>query len=246
MRYKITFSYDGSNFSGYQKQPKLRTVQGELEKALKYINNNKDTVVTSSGRTDALVHAHNQVCHVDIDVSITPYKLKRAINSLTPDDIYVKNVEKVDDEFHARYFVKSKEYIYKINTSEYDPLNRNYIYQYNKKLDIKQMKKALKYFKGTHDFKCFTSGEEKENTIRTIFKVKIEEKNNIITIKFIGSGFLKYMVRIMVGTLIKVGENKIKPEYIKELLLSEKRIKKKYKAPANGLYLNKIEYKKES
>jgi tRNA pseudouridine38-40 synthase len=115
VRYKITFSYDGSKFNGYQKQKGIKnTVQGYMEKALKYINNNKATKLSSSGRTDKGVSAYMQVGHADINVNITPYKLKRALNSLLNDDIHVFHVEEVDSEFHARYMVKKKTYMYEV------------------------------------------------------------------------------------------------------------------------------------
>ena len=137
MRYLIKFSYDGTNFSGYQRQDGQRTIQEEMEKALKGINGGIDTILNSSGRTDKGVHALCQMAHVDINVNITPYKLKRAMNSNLPSDIHVINTEVVDDNFHARYMVKEKEYQYKLNMGEYNPIERNYVYQYCKKLNVK-------------------------------------------------------------------------------------------------------------
>lgn len=241
-RYKLIFSYDGTKFNGYQKQPNLRTVQGEIEKALKFINNKKYTKIVSSGRTDAFVHANNQVAHVDIDVEITEYKLKCALNSLLPDDIYIKTVLCASSDFHARYMVKSKEYIYKLNIKEYNPIERNYIYQYNKALNIDKIKESFKYLEGKHDFRAFTSDDNKLNTIRIIYSITLIEKNGILIFKFIGSGFLKYMIRIMIGVFIKVGEEKIEPEYIKKILNSKDRKKAFFTASPSGLYLNKVNY----
>ena len=218
MRYKIIFSYDGTNFNGYQKQKGLRTIQSEMEKALKQINDNKNVKFSSSGRTDAYVHANNQVGHADLFVNITEYKLKRALNSLLPEDIYVKETKIVNDDFHARYDVKSKEYLYKINLGDYNVIERKYVYQYNKELNVNRMKKASKYLIGTHDFSAFSSNEDKkENNIIKIYKIIFSKKNNILYIRFIGSGFLKYMVRIMVATLIKVGEGKLDCNEIKNI-----------------------------
>ena len=121
MRYLITFSYDGSKFKGYQKQPRLKTVQGEIEKALKELNTDPVTI-HGSGRTDAGVHAFNQKAHFDLDIDITEEKLHKALNSLLNDYIYIKKVEEVDSTFHARFNVSAKEYIYKINMGEYDPV----------------------------------------------------------------------------------------------------------------------------
>lgn len=243
MRYKIVFSYDGTRFNGYQKQPSLLTIQGEMEKALKYINNDKNTVIHSSGRTDRGVHANNQVCHVDINVDITEYKLKRALNSLLPDDIYVKSTQVVSDDFHSRYMAKSKEYYYLINLNEFDPIKRNYVYQFCKGLDIGKMKEASKCFLGKHDFRVFSNTEEDEkDTIREIYDIKFEEKDGILKITFNGNGFLKYMVRTMVGTLIEVGKGKITKDDISNSLLNKQKLKQFKKAPSCGLYLNNVFY----
>lgn len=242
-RYLINFSYDGSNYNGYQKQKGLNTIQERLEMAAKYINNSKDTKVSSSGRTDAHVHAINQYAHLDIDVNITEYKLKRAFNSLLPDDIYVKNVKIVDQNFHARYMVKEKEYIYKINMGEYNPLERNYVLQLGKKLDINKMNKAIKYFIGEHDFESFSSSQDrKENNIRNIYDAFIEYNNNNIIIHFKGSGFLKYMVRIMVGTLIDIGLSNLDEKEIPKIFSKENKTFTKKVAKAEGLYLNDVKY----
>ena len=243
MRYLITFSYDGTNFNGYQKQDGLRTVQDEIEKVLKYINGGKDTAITSSGRTDKGVHAMCQKAHTDIDVKITPYKLMRAMNSNLPGDIHVIKTEVVDDNFHARYMVKEKEYQYKLNMGECNPCMRNLVYQYGKKLDILKMKEAIKYFVGTHSFKSFTPNKDKrENYIRTINYVSIKEKDDILTFTFRGNGFIKYQIRNMVGYLIKVGEGKKNGEDIPKILLSEDRRMASITAHAEGLYLTKVTY----
>jgi tRNA pseudouridine38-40 synthase len=245
-RYLITFSYDGSNFKGYQKQPKQRTIQGELESVLKTINDNKKVDVHASGRTDASVHALNQKAHFDLDIIITNDKLKQALNSMLPNDIYVKNVEEVGSSFHARYNVKSKEYIYIINLGEYNPLERNYIYQYNKKLDIVEMERALKYLEGEHSFKSFTStDEEKEDYVRRIVQTNLIRDirdTNKITLSFLGTGFLKYMVRNMVGTLIEVGEGKRKSEEIITILDKQDRRCAGITANPEGLYLKNVHY----
>lgn len=243
MRYLITFSYDGTNFNGYQRQEGLRTVQEEMEKALKYINGGVDTIITASGRTDKGVHALCQKAHVDIGVRITPYKFMRAMNSNLPSDIHVIKTEVVDESFHARYMVKEKEYQYQLNMGEYNPCMRNLVYQYNKKLDVDKMQEAIKYFMGTHSFKSFTPNKDKrENYIRTINYVSIKEKDNILTFTFRGNGFIKYQIRNMVGYLIKVGENKKKGDDIPKILLKEDRRQASITAHAEGLYLTKVIY----
>lgn len=241
-RYLIDFSYSGANFSGYQKQPGKRTVQGEIEKVLSSINNNS-VKLTSSGRTDALVNAIHQKAHFDLDKKIGAYKLNGALNSYLPDDIYVNSVTEVDNLFHARYMVKSKTYEYLINTRDYNPLLRTHVYQYCKPLNIRKMKEAVKYFIGKHDFTTFVSAEDKkEDKVREIYDATVDEKEGIIKITFKGSGFLKYQVRNMVGTLIKVGEEKVSPDIILSLLEKKDRKCAFLCAPAQGLTLTDVKY----
>ena len=241
-RYLIDFSYSGANFSGYQKQPGKRTVQDEIEKVLSSINNNS-VKLTSSGRTDALVNAIHQKAHFDLDKEIGAYKLNGALNSYLPDDIYVNSVTKVDNLFHARYMVKSKTYEYLINTGDYNPLLRTHVYQYCKPLNIRKMKKAVKYFIGKHDFTTFVSAEDKKkDKVREIYDASVDEKDGIIKITFKGSGFLKYQVRNMVGTLIKIGEEKVLPDIILSLLEKKDRKCAFLCAPAQGLTLTDVKY----
>ena len=246
MRYFMSFSYDGSKYKGYQKQPNEKTIQEEIEKALTKINSNKEVTINASGRTDAGVHAINQKAHFDADLIIDCDKLKHSLNSIIPNDIYVKGIVNVSDDFHARYSVKAKEYIYKINMGTYNPIEKDYIYQLNKRLDISEMQRALKYLEGTHDFRSFTKcDEEKEDYERTIVQATLERdsKNiNKITISFLGTGFLRYMVRNMVGTLIEIGEGKYRSEDIINILQARDRTKAGICAPACGLYLKDVFY----
>lgn len=246
MRYFITFSYDGSKYSGYQKQPKGRTIQGELEKVLKKINSNKPVNVSASGRTDAGVHALNQRAHFDLDNDFEESRLKTSLNGLLPKDIYVKNVEKVSNDFHARFNVRAKEYIYKINMGEYNPIELDYVYQYNNKLNVAEIERALKYLEGTHNFKSFTKADdEKEDYNRTIIKTNVIRSTkdiNKITISILGTGFMRYMVRNIVGLLIEIGEGKRKSEDIFEIIEAEDRTKAGKTAPAAGLYLKDVYY----
>lgn len=245
MRYLITLSYDGTNYKGYQTQPGLVTIQEQIEKALTKINDGKKTTFTSSGRTDKGVHAKMQCGHADLDINITEYKLKRAMNSNLPEDIHVIKTEKVADDFHARYNVLEKTYEYYMNIGEYNPIERNYVFQYNYKLNVEKMQEGIKYLLGEHDFRAFvTENKKKENCIRTISKATIEKINdNIIRFTFTGNGFLRYQIRNMVGILIRVGEEKESPEYVEYFLNKKDRSKGGKTAPAEGLYLTNIRYK---
>ena len=243
MKYLITFSYNGNYFKGYQKQKNLKTVQGCLEKYLTMLNDN-EVVVTSSGRTDVYVHAINAKAHFTLDENIKEYNIKTFLNRRLNGEIYIKDVVKVDDNFHARYDVVKKEYRYFINMGEFNPIEKDYVYQYNKKLDINKMKKASKLFIGEHDFRSFCSNEkEKANCIRNIYSIKIIKHNNKLELVFIGNGFLKHMVRNIVGILLKVGSNLL-TVYEVETILEEKTRKHNTKpVPGNGLYLWNVYYK---
>ena len=243
MRYKIIFSYDGSKFNGYQKQKGIEnTIQGKIEEALKEINNNKDTKFTSSGRTDKGVSAYKQVGSCDIGVKITPYKLKSALNSRLHDSIHIIDVCEVSDDFHPRYMLKEKTYIYKVNIGEYNPIEKDYVCQLCKDIDIDSIKEEIKDFIGEHDFSAFCSNQDKkENCVRTIFDAYIEKEDNYITFTFKGNGFLKYMVRVMCGYLISVGLGKQPKGKIKEYYKSKQKVTSKT-AVATGLYLKDIKY----
>ena len=247
MRYFMTFSYDGNDFNGYQKQPDKRTVQGELEKVLSKVNGDLSVSVSASGRTDAGVHALNQKAHFDLDKEIDVDKFRNSVNSLLPGDIYVKKIDRVSDDFHARFSATGKEYVYKINLGEYDPLERKYVYQCNKKLDVVEMERALKYLEGTHNFKAFTKANEdgNEDYVRTLSQTNLirDLKDvNKITLVFIGTGFLRYMVRNIVGTLIEVGEGKRRSEDVINILKSQDRTKAGKTANPEGFYLKNVIY----
>lgn len=241
-KYKIVFSYDGSNFLGYQRQKNLRTVQGEIEKVLTKLAN-QEVLITSSGRTDRLVHALNQVASFNLKINVNEQKIKQAMNTYLPDDIYIKTVEEVDEKFHPRYMAKEKTYQYLISQNEYDPLQRNYVYQYQKNLNLELIKEASQYLIGTHDYRSFVSENKiKEDCVRTITKIKIKNQKGIIKITFTGDGFLKYQVRNMVGALIKVGEEKLTPLDIAEILENKNRNTAPKMAPGEGLYLVSVKY----
>jgi tRNA pseudouridine38-40 synthase len=243
MKYLITFSYDGSKYFGYQKQPNKPTVQQEIENVLTQLNSNKPVIISASGRTDSGVHALNQKAHFVLDKEYDESKLQYSMNKMLSTSIYIKNVEKKEDNFHARFDVKKKKYTYKINVGEYNPLEYNYIFQYNKELNIEEMKKAIKYFEGLHNFKSFTKiDEEKETYEREIFETNIIKEKNIISITFVGSGFMRYMVRNMVGLLVEIGSGKKDSNSVKDVLLAEDRTKAGITIDPNGLYLEDVYY----
>jgi tRNA pseudouridine38-40 synthase len=241
-RYLIKFSYDGSNFNGFQKQKHVRnTVEENIEKALYYINNKTKTKLVASGRTDKKVHALSQMAHFDLDVNITENKLKMALNSLLRDDIHIIYAKEVDNDFHARYMVKKKTYIYKINMGEYNPIERNYVYQLCKELDFKRIDSIINKFEGTHDFSFFCSNEDKkDNCIRTIYNINYKIEKDIVTFSITGNGFLRNMVRIIVGYIVAYSLNKENRDVLD--LFNEKRRSKVKTINPEGLYLENVEY----
>ena len=245
MRYLITLSYDGTNYKGYQTQPGLLTIQEQIENALTKINDGKKTLFISSGRTDRGVHAKMQCGHADIDVNITEYKLKRAMNSNLPNDIHVIKTEKVNNDFHARYNVIEKTYEYYINIGEYNPIERNYVFQYNYPLNIEKMQRAITDFLGTHDFSAFcASGSSVEDKVRTVYEANIrqDEENGELVFTFRGDGFLYKMIRIMVGTLLKIGNERMSVDAIPAIIASKDRNQAGPTAHPEGLYLKRVKY----
>lgn len=241
MRYFCYVRYIGTTFHGWAKQDGFKTVQGEIEFVLEKILDRK-IKIHASGRTDKYVHAENQAFHFDIDyeININNTFLEK-INSYFKNNIEIKSIRKVSDDFHARFNIKEKIYLYKINTKKKDFFKSNEIYQYNKKINVKKMKEASKLFIGEHDFLSFSTSE-KNNTNRTINSIHIKKKKGIINIYISGNGFLRNMVRMIVASLIDVSENKKTINDIKELINNPSKGSSINKAPGCGLYLYKLIY----
>lgn len=241
MRYKVVIKYDGTNYYGFQKQKDKITIQSELERVLSKIFN-ESINITGCSRTDKKVHANYFVFHFDSDKEKNTSKLMISMNKLLPEDIYVKDVNVVGNLFHARYSVVSKKYMYVINMEEFDPVTRNIILQYGKKIDINLLKEASKYLIGKHDFKSFTSDNEKESTIRTINYINFEIDKNLCKIYISGDGFLKYMVRNIVGLFLEINDGIKSVNDVNKVLESKDRTKLGKKALPNGLYLEEVIY----
>lgn len=241
MRYKVVIKYDGTNYYGFQKQKDKITIQSELEKVLSKIFN-ESINITGCSRTDKKVHANYFVFHFDSDKEKNTSKLMISMNKLLPEDIYVKGVNVANNLFHARYSVVSKKYMYVINMKEFDPVTRNIILQYGKKIDINLLKEASKYLIGKHDFKSFTSDNEKESTIRTINYINFEIDKNLLKIYISGDGFLKYMVRNIVGLFLEINDGIKNVNDVNKVLESKDRTKLGKKALPNGLYLEEVIY----
>lgn len=248
----IRIEYDGTNFSGWQKQPEGRTVQGEIEYVLKFIAG-EDVLIHGTSRTDAGVHALGQCASFEWTNNMPVGKLPEVMNrrfgvngtgrSGAPGDIRILSAEVMPEDFHARYSCKGKTYRYVIDLTG-DIFRRNHAYQFEEagKLDIDSMRAAAEHIIGTHDFKCFETagGTPRETTVRTISALTVERQENEIVVEITGDGFLYNMVRIIVGTLCEVGLGKRTPDSLAEIIESRDRQNAGFTAPPQGLYLAKI------
>ena len=239
MNYMMEISYDGSKYFGFQRLNENSSVQKVLEDALTKINKKK-VEVKGAGRTDRGVHANGQCVTFKLDVDISEYGLKSAVNSIVKPYIYVKRVLMVGEDFHARFSVKKKRYIYKINMGEYDAIMADYVYNPEYPLDIDKMKEVSKLFLGVHDFHNFVSGVRKDSTC-IIYSIEFKKEKDVLNIIFVGKSFYRYMVRNLVGAMIDVGRGKDDISLVKKRLETKDNING-YTAPACGLYLDKIEY----
>jgi len=241
---KIEFSYDGSEFKGYQIQKKDITIQGLVEDSLSKIFN-QPIKTTTAGRTDTGVHAIMQVISFKTNKKIPHEGLKKALNSLLPPAIRINSVKYEKESFNARFSAKSREYMYIIYNSDIcPPFFYRYVWQVKEKIKIRKLKKALKLLKGEHDFSSFSERTEKDNHIRKIISIKVKKKKNFIYISIKGNAFLRRMIRVIIGSCVSIATRKdIKPEIIKDILNAKNRGKNPFPtAPPNGLYLYKIEY----
>lgn len=241
--FKITIEYDGGRYCGWQRQPHDPTIQEEIENALNTITGQKISVI-GSGRTDAGVHAQAQVAHFKCDTKLNAQDFSGAINSLTPDDIVITGCEEVDDEFHARYSVKSKIYIYRlINRPKPAALYRQYAWHIRKELNLETMRTATTHLIGIHDFKAFEgAGSPRSHTTRCVLGASLTKEAQYLLFEIEANGFLRFMVRNIVGTLVEVGLGKLTPDDFKCILASKDRSQAGPTAPARGLFLKKVKY----
>ncbi|KRM71425.1 tRNA pseudouridine(38-40) synthase TruA [Lacticaseibacillus brantae] len=244
--YKLTLAYDGTNFAGYQVQPKQRTVQGVLEKALAKMTKGIPVHVDGSGRTDSGVHALGQVISFEYPGDIPAPSMLRAMNSLMPLDIEILQAEIVPEDFHARFSAKGKRYLYRVARGRYtDPFNRLYTGHYPYPLDVSRIELALQDLIGTHDFTSFAaSGGVIVDKVRTIYEATVVEKpeQNDLVFEFYGNGFLYNMVRILVATSLEIGNGRRDVHDFIRLFEVKDRQQARGTAPASGLYLKEVYY----
>lgn len=249
IRYKATIAYDGTNFSGFQIQPKERTVQGELEKALKTINKNQFIRIHPAGRTDTGVHAMAMVFHFDFPTSIPKQGVFKAMNALLPSDITLNRLELVVNEFHARYHAVGKTYTYRVDNNPLaNPFTRNYVLHHPYPMDAARAQEAMDFLVGTHDFTSFCSMKtDKDDKTRTVYEasVKVDEATNEWVFTFSGDGFLYNMIRIIVGTVLPIADGRQKASTMDEILKATDRNAAGQTISPNGLRLEEVHYDME-
>ncbi|HZS52092.1 MAG TPA: tRNA pseudouridine(38-40) synthase TruA [Bryobacterales bacterium] len=240
---KLTLAYDGTDFHGWQIQPDLPTIQGELERVLREIEG-KPVAVAGSGRTDAGVHALEQVASVKLQNPIPTTNLRRAMNRLLPPSIRILQVEEAGPAFHARFSARSKVYEYRLWRGEVcHPLMYRYVYHHPYPLRVADMVQAAPLFEGTHDFRSFAAADPAEpGAVRTIFSSRLEPEGDLLRYTVCGSGFLHHMVRNIVGTLLEIGKGNLTPGDVPAILAAADRSRAGPTAAARGLFLVKVEY----
>lgn len=246
MRYKVTVAYDGSPYIGWQTQNRGDSIEEAIEKVLETMHGYKVSIV-GSGRTDARVHAKGQVFHFDSTLDITCERMIEALNAQLDKSIRIQNVEIVEDTFHARFDATAKTYMYVLSQDAKDPFIRAYMGVDYHPLDVEMMQKACQLFIGTHDFTSFTSTKihpDKDRT-RTIYHFDVKQKGSVFQFIVRGDSFLRYMVRMMVQTVLMVGKGKESLASVQAMLEAKSKHACKYKAEPQGLYLMEVEYDKE-
>lgn len=244
LNFKMRIAYDGTAYSGWQRQKIRPTIQGEIEKTLQIMTGERITVI-GSGRTDAGVHALGQVAHFHSNTRLPPETLLSGLNSLLPRDIVIQRLTRAPSVFHARYDARAKTYQYRIRNQRIrSVMDRGYAWHIRHPLDLEAMRSAARHLLGTHDLKSFEgAGSPRSHTRRTVMKAVFSERSGgEIRFEIQADGFLKAMVRNIVGTLVHVGLGKIDPEALKTILASKDRGRAGPTAPPHGLFLKAVFY----
>lgn len=249
MNYRLLLQYDGTDFHGWQVQTSQRTVQGELERVLSLIED-AEVNVAGSGRTDAGVHAEGQVANAKLRKVFRPEKLRAALNGNSWRDIRVLDVQNMDDDFHARFSAKGKTYIYRVvNAPVMSPFWARYAHLESRPLDLPKMNSAARHFLGEHDWSAFSAASgDSENKVRTISEFSVDSrwddrgKASMIEFRISGNGFLRYMVRSIVGTMLEIGRGEKEEDAVQTAIVTGDRELAGVTAPANGLTLYSVQY----
>jgi len=240
--YKLIISYDGTDFFGWQIQKDTRTVQGIIEKELKYIFKTNDIKLIGSGRTDSGVHANAQVANFSIDTKMNDLQIKNALNRRLPKDIFINNCDIVNQKFNSRFSAMSREYNYYI-TKKYSPINRMYFWYCKWPLDKNKLNECADLLIGENNYSLFSkASSETKNKICLITHSEWSFNGECYTYKIIGNRFLQHMVRLLVGTMIEVSRDRLTIQDFKNILNCKEDKLTAVRAPSTGLFLNKISY----
>lgn len=241
MKYRIDLAYDGTEYGGWALQPNRISIQELIEKALGMVLR-KSTSITGSGRTDAGVHAHQQVAHFSHPDALDLRALTYSLNGILPRDIRITSITPVSETFHARFSVEKKIYHYHC-TETHNPFNYRYSHSLHHPLDLSRMREAIPHLLGTHDFSAFaSSGCGSKDPVKTLYRLDLVENEGTFRFEFEGNGFLYKMVRNITGTLLEIGAGKRSPDDISRILLSQDRKEAGATAPAKGLFLHAVKY----
>jgi tRNA pseudouridine38-40 synthase len=241
---KLTIAYDGTGYFGWQRQVDKQTIQGTIEETIEMMVR-KPVSLIGAGRTDAGVHALHQVANFRGSSPITPAAFLRALNSLLPENILIKDAQYVPFDFHARYHAKSKVYEYRIHNERLQsPFLRNYAWHIPRPLDLQAMQECLEVIEGIHDFSYFCPAQDRKiDTVRNMIQARLKiQEGNLLIFDFEANGFLRHMVRNIMGTIVKVGLEEMSAARFAEILESKEREHRGAKAPPGGLYLKDVKY----
>jgi tRNA pseudouridine38-40 synthase len=241
-RFKVTLEYEGTRYSGWQVQKNARTVQGELQRALRAVFVSSDFEIYGSGRTDAGVHALGQVAHLEARTVLGPEIIRMKANDVLPPDINIIEVEKAPPGFHARHDAKARSYLYQVSRRR-TAFGKRYVWWVNDRLDTGLMRSAARSFDGMKDFRSFTDDDpEEKSTLVFIDEVRIEEADDLILFRISGSHFLWKLVRRLVGVIVEAGRGRLAADQISRLFSTGTDIPSKLTAPPSGLFLEKVYY----
>jgi tRNA pseudouridine38-40 synthase len=245
VKLKLTIEYAGTRYSGWQVQKNARTIQGELERAIREASAPQRLEIYGSGRTDAGVHALAQIAHLDIDTTVPTETLKRRINDALPSDINVLRIERVRHRFHARHDAVARSYLYQISRRR-TAFAKAYVWWVKDQLDVSAMRRTAAHFVGMHDFRSFSDADPEEQSTKVqVDAIDLREEGDLIVVRVEGSHFLWKMVRRLVGVVVEVGRGTLRAEEAIALLDRPSRLPARLTAPASGLFLERVYYEGE-
>jgi tRNA pseudouridine38-40 synthase len=241
-RYKLTIEYAGTKYSGWQVQKNARTVQGELQRAIREATGEPAFDLQGSGRTDAGVHAVAQVAHLEIPATIPPETLRRRINDELPADVNVLSIAGVRHKFHARHDATSRTYLYQVARRR-TAFAKNFVWWVKEDLDVGRMREAGRAFAGMHDFRSFTDADPGEGSTKVLVeRIEVAEDGDLVLVRVAGSHFVWKMVRRIVGVLVEVGRGGLEVDDVSRFLLEASPVPARLTAPASGLFLERVSY----